>query len=396
MPTLNERIINELQRTEVKNLSRLISYMKGEKGFFWVRSAGHDHWTNGTAQHSWRVYQYMRYMWEHPEEISDNRKALRDASYQADAALAPDKVKALTENEIILTGLLHDVGKMWGCDHHATNSKKIIDQYLGEGFAQDNPNIVAAIFFHHNKNKDGGYLNAYRDSTLRKLLNKADSMASGTTWNSTRFKGQRSQMHNTDSDAGHLRREAMDRTRQVLDYRMYLDCACNFHPIVGFSSSKIVWNTHEDSVKEVKAGSVMCLPVGKEEDFITAAYRYHREGREHLYIAIGVNLSLILTGERNLRQENPPEEEMLICSNVLMSFYMSKVIQDYRYAYTMRNEIAQCYQQQSLDKGILLPQVTFFRDGSSEGFRMVAPWQCDVLLVPGWRGASIYMGNDYR
>ena len=62
MLTLNERIINELQRTEVKNLSHLINYMKGEKGFFWVRSGEHDHWTNGTAQHSWRVYQYIRYM----------------------------------------------------------------------------------------------------------------------------------------------------------------------------------------------------------------------------------------------------------------------------------------------------------------------------------------------
>lgn len=35
MPSLNERIIKELQRTEVKNLSHLINYMNGEKGFFW-------------------------------------------------------------------------------------------------------------------------------------------------------------------------------------------------------------------------------------------------------------------------------------------------------------------------------------------------------------------------
>ena len=66
MSSLNELIINELQRTEVKDLSRLINYMKGERGFFWVRSGEHDHWTNGTAQNSWRVYHYMRHMWENP------------------------------------------------------------------------------------------------------------------------------------------------------------------------------------------------------------------------------------------------------------------------------------------------------------------------------------------
>ena len=47
MSSLNELIINELQRTEVKDISRLINYMKGERGFFWVRSGEHDHWTNG-------------------------------------------------------------------------------------------------------------------------------------------------------------------------------------------------------------------------------------------------------------------------------------------------------------------------------------------------------------
>ena len=187
MSSLNELIINELQRTEVKDLSRLINYMKGERGFFWVRSGEHDHWTNGTAQHSWRVYQYMRHMWENPCEIPCNRKALNVPSYKADPALAPDKVKTLTENEIILTGLLHDVGKMWGCNHHASNSRKIIDSYLGEGFSEVYPKIVASIYFHHHKEKDGGFLNAYRNTTLRKLLNKADSMASGTTWHSIRF-----------------------------------------------------------------------------------------------------------------------------------------------------------------------------------------------------------------
>lgn len=55
----------------------------------------------------------------------------------------------------------------------------------------------------------------------------------------------------------------------------------------------------------------------------------------------------------------------------------------------MRGEIKQRYQNQSIDEGIFLPQVTFFRDGVSEGFRLVAPWTCDVLLVPEWKGGAI-------
>lgn len=388
MPTLNERIIKELQRTEVKNLSRLISYMNGEKGFFWVRSGEHDHWTNGTAQHSWRVYQYMRYMWEHPEVIPCNRKAISDPS-KADPVLSPEKMKALTEHEIILTGLLHDVGKMWGCDHHATNSRKIIDNYLGKGFSERNPEIVAAIFFHHKKDKNGGFLNAYKDTTLKKLLNQADSMAAGTTWHSTRFKEHRSQRHgNISSDVKHLRRVAMDRTRQVLDYKMYMDFTYDLRTIGGYASKDITWNTHDEMVNEVKSGILKDLSIPNNVDYISAVHRIIQEKDRNVCLIVGIDLSLIKNDERFLRQENPSEEELLICSNVMMAFYKSKSIGNFRYAYTMRDEIKQLYQNQSSDKGIFLPQVTFFRDGASEGFRMVAPWTCDVLLVPGWKGCA--------
>lgn len=400
MPTLNERIINELQRTEVRNLSRLINYMNGEKGFFWVRSAGHDHWTNGTAQHSWRVYQYMRHMWEHPEVIPCNRKALRNPS-KADPVLAPDKVKSLTENEIILTCLLHDVGKMRGCDHHASNSRRIIDKYLGKGFSEGNPQIVAAIFFHHNKDKDGGSLNAYRNTTLGKLLNQADSMAAGTTWHSIRFKEHRSQRHGeVTSDVKHLRRGAMDRTRQILDYKMFLDYTYNMQTINGYASKDIAWNTHDGMVKEAKSGTLKGVPLADKVDYITAAHRYFKEKGRGVCLVVGIDLSVINHAKRGLRQEAPTEEELLICSNAMLALYNSKEIlvpkgnhskpsHTYRYAYTMRDEIMQHYQNQSPDKGVFLQQVTFFRDGASEGFRMVAPWTCDVLLVPGWKGVMV-------
>lgn len=399
MTALNDRIINELQRTEVKNLSRLINFMNGEKGFFWVRSGGHDHWTNGTAQHSWRVYQYMRYMWEHPEMIPCNRAALRNPSHKAEPALAPDKVRALTESEIILTGLLHDVGKMWGLGEHEKKSRTIIDKYLGKGFSERNPQIVAAIYFHHKSGKNGGFLNAYKDTTLKKLLNIADSLASGTTWNSTRFNENRSQRHGVfTSDIKHLRRGAMDRTRQVLDYKMFLDYTYNLQTISGYASKDIAWNTHSEMMKELKSGMLKGVPLPDKVDYITAAHRYQQEEGRSICLVVGIDLSVTDHTKRSLRQEAPSEEELLICSNAMLAFYNSTEIRvpkgnhgskkshTYKYTYTMRDEIKQHYQNQSSDKGIFLPQVTFFRDGASEGFRMVAPWTCDVLLVPGWKG----------
>ena len=382
MSNLNDRIIAELQKTEVQNLSRLIQFMKGDKGFFWVRSGGHDRWTNGTAQHSWRVYQYMRYMWE-PEEIRFSRDV-------KDPALSPDRVRELTESEIILTGLLHDLGKMWGCDHHASNSKKIIDKYLGKGFSERNPKIVAAIFFHHNKDKDGGSLNDYRHSTLKKLLNKADSMAAGTTWNSTRFIEHRSQRHGTPtSDIKHMRRVAMDRSHQVLDYKMYLDCTYHLQTIKGYACKEMKWNTVSETLKEVQNGSFKGVTIPKSSDYITSAHRIFQDGNGNVCLAVGIDMTEIKKNERNLRQGNPCEEELLICSNVLTAFYKATDIGKHRFAYSMREEIKLCYENQSPDKGIFLPQVTFFRDGVSEGFRMVAPWKCDVLLVPGWKGCAV-------
>ena len=106
------------------------------------------------------------------------------------------------------------------------------------------------------------------------------------------------------------------------------------------------------------------------------------KGNQKICLVIGIDLTEIKPETRYLRQDNPAEEELLICSNLLKSLYQSKYIGDFRFAYTMRDEIKQQYDQQSPDKGIFLPQVTFFRDGVSEGFRMVTPWTCDVLLVP--------------
>lgn len=388
MSNLNELIIAELRRTDIQDINKLIKYMNREKGFFWVRSGSHDHWTNGTAQHSWRVYQYMHFLWEHPEEIKCNRNSTSN-SQRACPELATDKVRKLTEKEIIIAGLLHDLGKMHGNGKHELKSKNIIDDFLGQGFSLQNPAIAAAIFFHHDKSKDGKMLNQYKNCTLRYLLNEADSMASGTTWHSTRFKQQRSQRSgNHQNDTKHLRRVAMDRTLQVMDSHLYMDYQNTVHKIVGYSNRNIVWNVQDNIIRDIKSGNFKCLPQNHNEDFVTAAHWYHQNGK-NITIAIGTDLSIPASYERNLKQNSPAEETLLICSNLIQAIYHARNIGEYRYAYTMRDSIKPHYNNQSEFKGILLPAVTFFRDGESEGFRMVDTWSCNILLMPGWNGHAI-------
>ena len=167
-----------------------------------------------------------------------------------------------------------------------------------------------------------------------------------------------------------------------------MDYTYTFQTITGFASKNIVWNTHGDWVKGMKKGTLKCIPLQHKEDFISHAHRITKDNK-NICLIIGIDLSINPQNTRDLRQDNQEEEEFLICSNTLMAFYKPKENVNFRYSYTMRGEIKQCYQNQSIDEGIFLPQVTFFRDGVSEGFRLVAPWTCDVLLVPGWKGGAI-------
>lgn len=371
MANLNERIINELRKTEVHNLSRLINYMNGEKGFFWVRSGGHDHWTNGTAQHSWRVYQYMRYFWEHPEEIDTTKIS------------QPDAIRGLTEKQIILTALLHDVGKIRGNSNHEIKSRDILDEYLGKDFTQRYPQVTAAIFFHHNKDKDGGRLNKHRNCLLRILLNKADGMAAGTAWNSTRCKEQRSQRHDVPKDKKSYRRNALDRTKQMLSYHMYLDFRYDFYYIRSYSSRNILWNV--DTNEEIPTNNIDFNRLSITEDgidFITSAHKRWLDTGVKQKLIVPIKNTAVNEYVRKLRQDSRDEEELLICSNLLLTFYTSKSAHHHRYEYQTRPEIVTQYDQLINGKAVVLNDVTIIRDGESEGYRMVEPWLVDVILIP--------------
>lgn len=380
MTPQNKRIIDELKKTNLANLPKLIQFMSKKDSFFWCWSGKHDHWTNGTAQHSWRVYQYMRYMHEHPETVL--------AYNWNDPQLSPDQIRALNPDDIILAGLLHDVGKVWGCSRHASKSAGILNQYLENELLKTRPHVLAAIYFHHNRSKDGGSLNKYKDTTLRKLLNKADSMASGTSWNTYRYQNGRTQHSGvTVFSRKQLLSDAMDRTRQTLEYRMYLDSSYNLQTVVGYSSRKIEWNAKEDLVKKAKESVSF-----NHEDIVTAAHNLCTQQNAKATICVGVEPGIITDFERNLRSNNSMEQSLLICSNILMAFYRSKS-DNFKYEYCMRPEIVKQYSEQTPGKGIYLPEVTFIRDGDSGSYAQVAPWTADLLLIPGWRGGCILLSE---
>ena len=329
--TLQERIENELKKTDVAYLSSLLRYMREEKGFYWVRSSGHDRWTNGTAQHSWRTYQYMRYMREHPEAIPSNRPNAK----HPDPMLCADKVKKLTDYELILTGLLHDVGKIDGCSHHATNSKRILTKYFGASFVEHYPQIIAAIWCHHNADhKHDRRLDPYKNSTLKRLLNRADSMAAGTTWNSTRFKNGRSQRGESNTYLVTRIGEALDRTIQVNNYGFYLDNHYNLEELPPYNTQDIVWD-----------GTT------KSGDYIEV----HMSDKQNL----------------------------LIRTNLVKALFYYKSNENHHY---IVSDVLNSYQNrwnQALAKGgIFLPHVCFFRGTQDEGYPMIKPYYKDVKIIP--------------
>lgn len=370
MEDLKTRIESVLRAVNIDGMEDLLAYMGQPNSFYWCRSSGHDRWTGGTAEHSWRVYQYMLYLRDHPNMI------------KCDSVKDKAKFSTLSDESIALAGLLHDVGKINGCGNHEIESLRLMRLYLKGPSQKWYDQVLAAVFFHHNRNsKSDSALNKHRDCLLRMLLNDADTRASGTTWNAKRFLDGLTQHSGTPSSANYLRRVALDRTRQVLDYKMYLDGDFVFHSISGYSRNDIRLEDSFEKVVDVTA----VTPGPTREDFITNLHYAQRDPKACL--VIGVDPRVIRSETRNLRQtEDNIERDLLICSNILPALYRSKQDQDkhgHKYSYWMPDEVIALYEKMQGNSACLfLPNVTFFRDGSSKGFRMVEPWTCNVVLIP--------------
>lgn len=338
-------------------------------GFYTKRCSSHDHWRGGLLQHSWRVYQYMLFIREHPELLKDKPYA--------------DEVGRLSEREVALAGLLHDVGKTVhrGSEYHGGHecrSEQILSKFVADG-DESWVRVKAAIYYHHGKEKKHALYVANKNCALVALLRYADGAASGTTWNSTRFKEGRSQKSGDVCSVSHLQRQALDRTIQMLKYRMYLDKGYCLHAAKGYGRSDIQWGvfgTVANNLDNLKKYAVVC---NAGTDVISTALQQAEASGERLCLVMPLEGIGDLREERDLQSRAKAMGRLMVCSNLVQTFFKTEDAHDHRYVLTTVDEIAS---HVSLEKTCAyLEGVTMMRDGESCGYRQVAPWCLDILLV---------------
>lgn len=340
-------------------------------GFYTKRCSSHDHWRGGLLQHSWRVYQYMLFLREHPELLKDKTYA--------------DEVGRLSEREVALAGLLHDVGKTVHRgseyhDGHESRSEQIISKLMVDG-DESWVRVKAAIYYHHGKEKKHALYVAHKNCALAALLRYADGAASGTTWNSTRFKEGRSQKSGDVCSVSHLHRLALDRTIQMLKYRMYLDRSYCLHAAKGYGRSCIQWGVHGELAKDIEGLRKYATACNAGTDVISAAHQHTEAGGERMCLVMPIEGIACLHAERDLQGRAKAMGRLMVCSNLVHTFFKTEDAHNHRYVLTTVDEIASHISQEKACA--YLEGVTMMRDGESCGYRQVAPWPLDVLLVAG-------------
>lgn len=340
-------------------------------GFYTKQCSSHDHWRGGLLQHSWRVYQYMLYLRDHPELLKDKPYA--------------DEVGRLSEREVALAGLLHDVGKTVhrGGKYdgsHESRSEQILSKLVADG-DESWVRVKAAIYYHHHKAKDHEVYLVFKNCALAALLRYADGAASGTAWNSTRFKEGRSQKSGNMSSAGHLQRQALDRTIQMLKYRMYLDKGYCLHAAKGFGRSCIHWGVHGEVANDLDSLRKHAVVCDAGIDIISAAHRLAEANGERLCLVMPLEGIGDLCEERDLQGRANALGRLMVCSNLVHTFFKTENTYKHRYVLTTVEEIASHLEQDTACA--FLEGVTMIRDGESCGYRQVAPWSLDILLVAG-------------
>ena len=343
---LKEKIESALSATNRKGISILLQHME-KNGYYICKSCSHNHWIGGAAEHMWAVYLMA--------------KAIRNQRMDE-----PLVAKYVTDDALAVICLLHDI-----CDMHvgvyADDNKDVSGRHgLKSYWMMRNHGIGSPAeqyaVKHHQKGDASIYLNDDKVieeyKILREILVKADHMASGTAWNAYRYKQGRTQHSGVYSTEGYLRAVAMDRSCQVLSYKMFMSSDYVWHSIKSYNRKNIEWNVPNVRIQQL-VKSKSCLVVRAKKTIPQA--RCHR-----------------------LRQDSPEEQELLIRSNLLPALYHSKKIKNkkgFRYEFTMTDETKQHYRNQKAGNGIICPQVTFFRKSADNGFEMVEQWQTDVLLI---------------
>ena len=371
---LKERIVQTLKDTGAKNIDKMLQYME-QYDFFDCKSSSHNHWTGGTAQHVWAVYLIA--------------KALRDQRMSE-----PNIAKYATDKKLAIVCLLHDI-----CDMNVSvydNNQRLVS---GHGYRSywmmRNYNVGTEVerkvvnnhmhddrIFKSNNQQQVDEYNA-----LHSLIRKADGQASGTAWNSTRFKENRTQHRGVQTeDISYLRAVAMDRTVQSGKYHLYVDEKYELREYRNYARKDIKWNSHEDIVSHLN--EIEKVQLDRSLDVISAVHQYMTKTKERLCLVVGVCSKIPEDKDKRLRRYYIGEQNVLICSNLLNSFYKSditkKSTKKFRFEFTMSDEVKECYRKLRSQKGgIYLKDVVMIRDGSGRGFPFVEPWKVDLLLVPG-------------
>ena len=365
-------ITDTLRNTKVSNIEIMLQYME-KNDFFSCKSGSHDHWRGGTAQHVWAVYLIAKY--------------LRDERLKE-----PLIAKYATDEKLALVCLLHDL-----CDMDVlvkTNRNADVSNRHGRKsyWIMKNLNVGTEVErmvvrdHMHRKSNNQQEIDEYK--ALHSLITDADHRASGTAWNSARFKERRTQVHGEQTkDISYLRAVAMDRSVQAGRNHLFMDEKYELREFRNYNGSLIRWNDGEDLVSNLDDDSIK-IKLDGAGDVITAAHNHIRKTGEKLCIVLGVNSAIPDDKETRLRRGWKDEQNILICSNLLNTFYKSKKCEKkgsrrFRFEFTMRDDIKKCYRNlQNQNGGIYLPGVKMIRDGESRGFPFVEPWDVDLLLVP--------------
>ena len=376
---LKERIEHELRTARPgTSIEKLLAYMD-RHGYYTCCSTTHNSWKGGAAEHMWTCYQIAKLR---KCEILTNK---------------PQLLKYATDEKLAIVCLLHDLcdmkhitvkknkeqGSEDVSDKHGEKSYWILRNHkvgtIGEQYA-------VRYHMHRDVKTDLRDKNAKEEyEALHTIICAVDHLASGVAWNSKRFKEGKTQHSGVHSYSGYLRSVALDRTKQCLENHVYLDSDMCLHTLKGYNRDNIMWNSNMDIVQQ------NCHERAdiKGNDAITELHRHIISGNKYCLI-LGVDSSIPQDVNKRLRNDWRSEQDLLICSNLLSSLYLrdkrTVTEKQHHYGFTMHDEIKQHYREQSSDRCIFLPDVTFFRDGASEGFRMVEPWKCDVMLIPGWKG----------
>lgn len=378
--TLKDRIIKTLKDTGAQNMDKMLQYME-KHGFYECSCRSHNHWKGGTSQHIWAVYLIA--------------KALRDKE-KKNANVA----RYATDEKLAIVCLLHDLCDMKvivydehqkEVDGHGKKSYYIMKN-LGVG-----TEVERKVVCNHMHDNAPYHFNSQQETeeyiVLHGLITRADKQASGTAWNSTRFKEGRTQHKGTPAEPSYLRAVAMDRTVQSGKYKLYMDVKYELREYHNYNRNKIQWNSCQDAIANLQ--ELERVQLDSSLDVISAAHQHMDKTGERLCLVVGINPEIPMDNDSRLRRGCIEEQDILICSNLLNSFYSSKHEHGHHFTFTMRDEIKAHYRDlPGQDGGIFMKDVTMIRDGKKRGFPFVEPWTVDILMVPSETSFMFAISSD--